>query len=352
MADSGPRQPADLNRYARQIRFAPMGESGQAGLLRSSAAVVGMGALGCVIAQHLVRSGVGRVKLIDRDIVEWTNLQRQVLYTEEDALGTLPKAEAAAARLRAINSGIAIEPYAEELSAANAERLLGGTDIIVDGTDNFGARYLMNDYAVKHGIPWIYGGAVGSGGMTMTIVPGVTPCYRCMFPDPPPPGTTDTCESAGVLSPLVDIVGSLEAIEAMKWLAGKQDRLHGGLLQLDIWDTRFMKLGVAGSKREHCPACGQGRYDYLDLAPDASDAATLCGRLTVQLRPAAPHRLHLPDLAGRLAAVGTVELNPFVLRVALEDGLVLILFPDGRALVQGTEDAELARRIYARILAP
>jgi molybdopterin-synthase adenylyltransferase len=341
-----------MNRYARQVRFAPMGESGQAGLLQSTAAVVGMGALGCVIAQHLVRSGVGRVKLIDRDIVEWTNLQRQVLYTEDDALGTLPKAEAAAARLRAVNSGVVIEAYAEELSASNAERLLAGSDIIMDGTDNFGTRYLMNDYAVKHRIPWVYGGAVGSGGMTMTILPGETPCYRCMFPEPPPPGTTDTCESAGVLSPLVDIVGSLQAIEAMKWLAGRRDRLHGGLLQLDIWDTRFTKLGLAGGKRDSCPACGEGRYDYLDIASDQSDAATLCGRLTVQLRPAASYRLHLPELAARLAPIGTVELNPYVLRLSLEEGLVLILFPDGRALVQGTEDAELARRVYARIMAP
>jgi len=352
MTADGSLQHAGMNRYARQIRFAPMGESGQAGLLRSTAAVVGMGALGCVIAQHLVRSGVGRVKLIDRDIVEWTNLQRQVLYTEDDALGTLPKAEAAALRLRAMNSGIVIEAFAEELSASNAERLLDGSDIIVDGTDNFGTRYLMNDYAVKQGIPWVYGGAVGSGGMTMTIVPGATPCYRCMFPDPPPPGATDTCESAGVLSPLVDIVGSLEAMEAMKWLAGRRDRLHGGLLQLDIWDTRFMKLGVSGSKRAQCPACGQGLYEFLDAERDPSDAATLCGRMTVQLRPTSPHRLRLPELAARLSAVGAVELNPFVLRLSLEEGLVLILFPDGRALVQGTEDTELARRVYARIMAP
>lgn len=338
------------DRYARQIRFAPFGAEGQAALSDSFAAVVGMGALGCIIAGHLVRSGIGRIRLIDRDIVEWTNLQRQALYTEEDARLAIPKAEAAAERLRSFNSGVMIEPVAADLHAGNAEALLTDADLILDGTDNFTTRYLINDTAVKHRIPWIYGGAVGASGMTMTIMPGETPCYRCLFPAAPPPGTTDTCETAGVLSPLVDVVASLQAIEALKLLGGRKERLHGALVQLDLWNTQFNKLNVAGGRRADCPCCGGGTYDYLNADGDEEAAAVLCGRMTVQLTPRQPHRLNLDELAERLQAAGPVERNPFLLRLTLDDQIVLVLFADGRALIQGTDDPQQARRIYTRIM--
>jgi Dinucleotide-utilizing enzymes involved in molybdopterin and thiamine biosynthesis family 2 len=256
--------PVSSERYARQVRFSPFGMEGQQRLSQSFAVVAGMGALGCVIANHLVRAGIGRIRLIDRDIVSWSNLHRQSLYTEADAKAGVPKAEAAAERLRAFNSGVAIEAAAVDLHAGNAESLLNGADLIVDGTDHFAVRYLINDAAVKFGIPWIYGGAVGASGMTMTIVPGETPCYRCLFPSPPPPGSTDTCETAGVLPPIVDLIGSLQAMEAIKLLGGCKEHLHGALIHADLWNTGFATMKTAGARRKDCPCCGLRRFDYLD----------------------------------------------------------------------------------------
>lgn len=341
--------PAD--RYARQTRFAPFGTEGQARLSAGFAVMVGMGALGCVIANHLVRAGIGRIRLIDRDVVDWTNLQRQSLYTEADAAASMPKAEAAAARLRTFNRDVVFDVRVSDLNPDNAETLLADADLILDGTDNFSTRYLINDAAVKFNIPWIYGGAVGAAGMTMTIRPGETPCYRCLFPEPPPPGTTDTCETAGVLSPIVDLIGSLQAMEAIKLLAGRTERLHGALIQVDLWETRFHPLQTSGAMRSECPCCGLRRFDYLDSPDYRGTEAVLCGRNTVQIVPAGAHRLHLDDLAERLKLTGTVERTPFLLKLTVEEGITLILFPDGRALVQGTDDPSLARRIYARILA-
>ena len=339
-------------RYARQVRFAPFGPEGQERLSRGFAVVVGLGALGCVIANHLVRAGIGRIRLIDRDIVGWSNLHRQSLYTESDATCGVPKAEAAAERLRAFNSQVNIESAAVHLNPRNAEQLLADADLIVDGTDHFGVRYLINDTAVKFGIPWIYGGAVGASGMTMTIVPGKTPCYRCLFPSPPPPGSADTCETAGVLPPIVDVIGSLQAMEAIKLLAGREERLHGGLIHADLWNTGFAKTKTAGARREDCPCCGLRRFEFLDAQGSEASETVLCGRETVQITPTGPLSLDLDELAERLKAAGRIERNPWLLRIALEDGITLALFPDGRTLVQGTDDPERARRIYERVLSP
>ncbi|WP_049867871.1 ThiF family adenylyltransferase [Paenibacillus sp. D9] len=341
--------PSSSIRYARQIRFAPVGEAGQTSLASSRAAVAGMGALGCVIASHLVRSGVGEVVLIDRDIVEWSNLQRQMLYSERDAALGTPKAAAAAARLREANSSVRVFPAIADLTPGSAESLLAGADIIVDGTDNFSARYLINDYAVKHGIPWVYGGAVASGGMTMTVIPGETPCYRCLYPAPPAGGIADTCETAGVLSPLVDIVGSLQAMEAIKWLTGNRQAMSGSLLQLDVWRNSWMQVSAGNARREDCPCCGQGRFAFLE-EPQQESSAVMCGRSTVQVTPSRPLGLDLSRLASRLESSGRAELGPYSLRYRSESGLTVIIFPDGRALVQGTQDPIKAKGLYTDIL--
>ncbi|MBD2872572.1 ThiF family adenylyltransferase [Paenibacillus sp. IB182493] len=338
------------SRYARQIRYAPIGPGGQQALIASRAAVVGIGALGSVIAQHLVRSGVGYVRVIDRDIVEWSNLQRQMLYTEQDVLALLPKAEAAAARLREMNGSVIVEPRVADLTTANAEELLGDVHVILDGSDNFSVRYLMNDYSVKHNIPWIYGGAVGASGMTMTVVPGDTPCYRCLFEEPPAPGAADTCETAGVISPIVDIVGSLQAAEAIKLLSGNRQALHRTLFQVDLWNHAWLPVALANARREGCACCGRGRFDFLDEQSSGPAAASLCGRHSVQITPLTPAALHLEELAARLRPVGSVTLNRFLLRIALENDLTLVLFGDGRAIVQGTDQIAKARAVYAEIL--
>lgn len=341
----------DNNRYARQMRFRPVGESGQRKLLEARVAVIGVGALGCVIAQHLVRSGVGYVRIIDRDIVEWSNLQRQLLYTEQDATDLLPKSEAAARRLTAMNRHVAIEPVSADLSADNADNLLKDVDLILDGTDNFTVRYLINDYAVREGLPWIYGGAVGASGMTMTVLPGATPCYRCVFPDPPPPGASDTCETAGVISPIVDVIGSVQATEAIKLLTGNVEALHGTLFQVDLWNHAWMPLSISHAKRPDCPCCGPSRrFDYLEQSDHVPVAATLCGRNSVHLSPGATVKLDLGKLANQLASAGEVDLNPYLLRIRLHNGMTFVLFADGRSIIQGTDETSKARSVYAELL--
>jgi len=338
-------------RYARQARFSGIGAEGQRRLLRSRAAIVGVGALGCALANHLARAGVGSLTLIDRDIVDRTNLQRQMLFDEADAAAGTPKAVAAAARLSAVNGGISITPRVADLNAFNAARLLEGADIVLDGTDNFGTRHLINEYCVKNGIPWVYGGAVGASGMSLTVVPGTTPCLRCLFPSTPPGGSLDTCETAGVLAPIVDTIASVQAMEALKLLAGREDALHGSLLQIDLWHSQWQSLSVGGARNPDCPVCGQRRFEALD--GDAGDEAmtvSLCGRSTVQVMPGRPMTLDLKALEPRLARAGSAELTAYSLRLQLPGGLTFVLFDDGRALVIGTEEAQTARRVYAELL--
>lgn len=338
----------DRTRYSRQILFAPIGEAGQRKLLASRVAVVGMGALGTVLANHMVRAGVGFVRLIDRDFVEPSNLQRQMLYDENDAEQGLPKAAAAAEKLRRINSGVAVEPVIADLTWQNAEKLLSDTDLVLDGTDNFQVRYLVNDVCVKHNIPWVYGGGVSAHGMTVTIRPGVTPCLRCLFESAPAPGTAQTCDTAGVIGPLIHIVASFQAVEAMKILVGDTDALRPTLLNVSIWDHYLTEIHVANSRRPDCPCCGKRQFDYLQPRSEM-EPVSLCGRDTVQISPAADMKLDLDTLEHRLSLLGTVERNKFLLRFQT-GGQRLVVFPDGRVLVQGTNDPALARTLYAKYI--
>ncbi|USG67167.1 ThiF family adenylyltransferase [Brevibacillus ruminantium] len=336
-------------RYSRQILFAPIGRAGQEKLAQSRVAIVGMGALGTVSANHMVRAGVGFVRIIDRDFVEPSNLQRQMLYDEEDARQHLPKAIAAHAKLTRINSEVQIEPVVADLTARNAESLLADVDLVLDATDNFQVRYLVNDVCVKHGIPWVYGGAVSATGTFTAIRPGVTPCLRCLFPEAPNPGEMATCDTAGVIGPIIHIIASYQATEAFKLLVGAEDALNPHLEHFDLWNNQHQQIKVAGGKRPDCLTCGQRQFSFLQ--PDSQDgqAASLCGRDTVQISPVEGAALDLDVLAGRLAPLGVVEKNKFLLRFHA-DSHTLVIFPDGRVLVQGTDDVSLARTLHARYI--
>jgi molybdopterin-synthase adenylyltransferase len=334
-------------RYSRQILFAPIGEKGQRQLQQSRVAIAGLGALGTALANHMVRSGVGYVRLIDRDFVEESNLQRQMLYDENDAREGLPKAVAAKQKLQAVNSEVTVEAHVADIHADNAEALLTDVDLILDGTDNFGIRYLINDVSLKHTIPWIYGGAVSSRGMTHTFLPGKTPCLRCLFPQPPEPGSAETCDTAGVIGPIVQIVASLQATEALKLLTGNAAAGHGKMRHMDIWYNQDLTMDVSGKRDPQCPACVQRKWEYLDPRHKREGAVSLCGRNTIQISPSQPQQLDLSRLSERLKAVGKVEQNPFLLRLNVDDHR-LVIFPDGRILVQGTDDPGTARSLAAR----
>ncbi|GAB6933363.1 ThiF family adenylyltransferase [Calditerricola satsumensis] len=336
-------------RYSRQILFAPIGREGQERLARSRVAIVGMGALGTVLANHMVRAGVGYVRLIDRDVVEMSNLQRQMLYDEDDARAHLPKAVAAADKLRRINSDVTVEPHVVDLNATNAESLLANVDLVLDGTDNFQVRFLVNDVCVKHGIPWVYGGVVRARGMVALLRPGTTPCLRCLF-DSPPAAHTETCDTVGVIGPIVHVVASYQAAEALKLLVGATDKLTPVLRYFDLWEGHVSAMKLDGARKRDCPCCARRRFDFLDPQREAGAVTTLCGRNTVQITPPQPLALNLDDLAARLAAVGPVERNRFLLRARVSDAHTLVVFPDGRVLVQGTDNPVVAKSLYARYI--
>jgi adenylyltransferase/sulfurtransferase len=332
-------------RYSRQVLFEEIGAAGQARLMASRVVLVGCGALGTVQASLLVRAGVGALRIVDRDFVEESNLQRQILFDEEDVRSLLPKAVAAAAKLKTTNSLVAVEGIVEDLNASSAERLLGGFDLILDATDNFDARYLVNDYAVKNGTPWIYGACVGSYGLSFPILPGDTPCLRCVFESAPPPGLAPTCDTAGVLGPIVGIVASLQAAEALKILAGRLDRVSRRIAAVDVWEGRHTLIDLPPRDPE-CACCAGRRFTYLE-GREGADTATLCGRNAVQIRRRDGARLDLDEVARRLAPLGTLERNRFLVRAHI-DRYRLTVFADGRAIVDGTTDAGVARSLYAR----
>ncbi|AGK55540.1 ThiF family adenylyltransferase [Bacillus sp. 1NLA3E] len=338
----------ELERYSRQMLFKPIGKDGQSKLVKSRAAIVGMGALGTVIANHLVRSGVGFVRIIDRDIVELSNLQRQSLYTEIDSEEKIPKVIAAEKRLKEINSTVIVEPILSDLNLDNAEELLGGFDVIVDGSDNFMTRYLINDVAVKHGIPWVYGGAVSSRGMFATIIPGKTPCYRCLFPDIPA-GLGETCDTIGVLSPITDIIGSFEAMEALKLLVGVDT--NPNLEQLDIWYNSSLQMDISDGRNPKCPTCVEHKYDFLDRSSHQQIAYTsLCGRDTVQINPRNKQEIDFIKTAERLKSSGKVEMNPYMLRFSPNDEITIVFFKDGRVLIHGLNDLVKAKTYYSKYI--
>jgi len=334
------------DRYCRQSLLPEIGMEGQRKLQESRAVVVGIGALGSSAANFLVRAGVGQVVLIDRDLVELHNLQRQILYTEEDV--NRPKAVAAAEILRKINSSVVIESQIVDLNVSNAEKLLVGADIVLDGTDNLPTRFLINDVCVKHGIPWIYAGAVGTGGMVMPILPGSTPCFRCLVPSLPRPGVLQTCDVAGVLNTAPAIIASYECTLALQILTGQFEAKDetSYLVHLDAWLQTFDRIAVA--RRPDCPCCGKGRLDFLD-AVSREMITSLCGRDAIQITPAAPMEIPLEELETRLSRLGEVRFTPSMLifRSGTEE---LSIFRDGRAIIKGTKDEATARSLYARYI--
>jgi adenylyltransferase/sulfurtransferase len=333
----------ELNdRYSRQVLFGGIGAAGQRKLGAAHVAVVGCGATGSAIASLLARAGVGSLRIIDRDYVEPSNLQRQSLFDEADAAECLPKAIAATRKIGAFNSQIVVEPQVADLTPANIETLLAGTTLILDGTDNFETRYLLNDFAVSRSLPWIYTAAVGSYGVTLNVLPGKTACLACVFPDAPR-GTVETCETAGILNSAVNLAASIAATEALKLLVGAEDRVRRTLLSFDVWTNERAEIGAA-QPRPGCRTCGQ--RDFLHLAGEGRPHITLCGRNAVQI-----HERHRPldfaEMTERLKPHGTVRHNDFVLKF-FHEPYEMTLFPDGRAIIKGTTDTGVARSLYAR----
>jgi molybdopterin-synthase adenylyltransferase len=337
-----------MDRYIRQMRFPPLCEEGQRRLSAARALICGCGALGSVIANTLVRAGVGAVRIVDRDFVELSNLARQALFDEADATAGMPKAVAAAEKLRGINSAVEIEPIVADVNHANIERLCDGVDVIVDGTDNFETRFLINDAAVKLRIPWIYGGCVGAEGQTMTILPGETPCLRCLMETCPPPGSTPTCDTAGILGPIAGLIASIEAMEAIKILSGNRDAVSRHLTVIDLWQNHIKQVDVSRLRDEvDCPTCKRGEYAWLS-GREGGQTAVLCGRNAVQLSHPGTS-ISLTDLAQRLAGVGQITLNRYLLRLKVPP-YEITLFSDGRAIISGTDDVTVARTIYAKYI--
>jgi molybdopterin/thiamine biosynthesis adenylyltransferase len=356
-----------LARYHRQMLLPGFGEEGQRRLLGSTALILGCGALGSVAADMLARAGVGQLVIADRDFVELTNLQRQVLFDEQDVADAVPKAEAARRKLARINSQTRVTAIVDDINHTNIERYADGVDILVDGLDNFETRYLANDVAVRYGLPWVYGAAVGTTGMTFAVLPHTggkaawempaaggfaTPCFRCLFEEAPPPGTSPTCDTVGVIGPAVAVVANFQVAEALKILTGNYDRVSRKLLSLDLWANQVLQLDVGNARADgDCPCCKHGRFEYLD-GKAGSAAASLCGRNAVQLR----HRqvaagIDFGTITDRLRRQARVSANEFMLRAYITDGnkdFEMTLFPDGRAIVQGTDDISIARGIYAK----
>ncbi len=334
-------------RYARQTLFAGIGQRGQERISQGRVLIVGCGALGTILANNLARAGVGSLRIADRDYVEGNNLQRQILYDENDVRRRMPKAIAAAEQLGRVNHLIHIEPLVTDVTADNIDELLEGIDLVLDGTDNFETRYLLNEASVKLDIPWIYSGVIASYGVTMTIRPHDTACLRCVFPERPLPGTTPTCDTAGVLNGIVGVIAGIASTEALKLLVGSP-QIAKGMTWVDLWQNTFDQIELP--RQEDCPVCGQSQYEYLD-APLGEGGITLCGRNAVQVRPsirgAGP--VDLESMAARLAPVGIVATNGFLLRLQV-DGYDITLFPDARAIIKGTDDTVVARSLYAKYI--
>ena len=334
----------ERERYSRQILFAGLGEEGQERLLRAHAAIVGCGALGSFQAAALARAGVGRLTIIDRDYVEPSNLQRQWLFEESDAAEALPKAVAAERRLARINSWVQARGVVADLTPANVEELVGEAQVILDGTDNFETRYLINDFALSRGIPWIYGAAVGSYGLTMPVIPGRTACLRCVYPDPPA-GAQPTCETAGVLNSITAVIAALQTADALKILAGRTDAVRARLTTADVWEGGVRQIEQP-SPDPNCPACGA--RDFVHLEGRRRAPVSLCGRNAGQIHERA-RPLDLVQLKAALAPLGEVRANEFALRF-VTGPYEMTIFPDGRAIIKGTTDIGLARSLYARFV--
>jgi adenylyltransferase/sulfurtransferase len=335
-----------LDRYSRQTLFGPIGKNGQERLGDSSVAIIGCGALGTVLANNLCRAGIGRLVIADRDYIELNNLQRQILFDEDDIARRLPKAIAAAEKLHRVNSTTKIEALVEDINFDGIESLVQNVDLVLDATDNFETRYLLNDVCVKYARPWIYSGVIASYGVTMNIVPGDTPCLRCIFPEMPLPGTTPTCDTAGVLNGIVGAIAGVAATEALKLLL-QSDKVSRAMFWMDVWENTSERIELP--RQPDCPSCGLHQYEFLDSL-SGNSSTSLCGRDAVQVRGGKKgDRINLPDLAERLRPVGQVSFNEFLLRFIV-DGYELTIFPDARAIIKGTDDEQVAKSVYARYI--
>lgn len=339
--------PSQIDRYSRQTLFAAIGSEGQRRLADSRVAIIGCGALGSAQVESLARAGVSTLRIVDRDFVEYSNLQRQSMFTEDDATNRLPKVIAAANHLRQINSEITIEPEIADVNHSNIERLIEGCDLVIDGTDNFATRYLINDACVKHEVNWIYGAAVGSYGVTMTIRPKVTPCLRCIFPEAPPAASAPTCDTAGVIMPIINIVAAVQVSEALKLLTGCEQDLHQSLMQFDVWRNDWRRISI-GRPDTECTTCS--RREFTTLTEVSTDfAAVLCGRHAVQVSPAHAAHINLAALGERLAGAGEVKLNDYLLRFRTGE-FEMTVFQDARSIIRGTDDVATARSLYAKFI--
>ena len=335
-----------MERYRKQILLREIGEEGQERLRSSHAVVIGCGALGTVIANTLVRMGVGSIAIVDRDFIETDNLHRQILFDEDDIRNNLPKAVAAARKLEKINPTITIKPVVEDINAGNIEDIIRVTDCVIDGTDNFETRFLINDACHHMKIPWVYGGVVGTYGMSYTILPGKTACFRCFIRDVPEPGATETCDTVGVLATAVSIIASIETTEAIKILTGRRDDLLGKLITIDVWNGRYQSIKLKVD--ENCPVCKHGRYDFLD-ARESSKTVSLCGRNAIQITPGKKTNIGFDELARRLERAGSVTYNEHLLKFTA-DGAEISLFRDGRAIMKGVKDEAAARTIFSKYI--
>lgn len=334
------------DRYSRQTLFSPIGKAGQELLGQASVAILGCGALGTGLANNLCRAGVGRLVIADRDYIELNNLQRQILYDEEDIKQRLPKAVAAVNRLSRVNSQVRLEARVEDIDAESIETLVKEVDLVLDATDNFETRYLLNDASVKHGRPWIYSGVVASYGVTMNILPNITPCLRCVFPQMPEPGSSATCDTIGVLNGIVAAITGVAATEALKILL-KSEKVSREMFWMDVWENTSERIELP--VQPECPTCGQHSYEFLETL-SGPRSASLCGRNAVQVRGGRRgDRLNLSALAERLRPVGQVAHNEFLLRLLVDD-YELTVFPDARAIIKGTDDEQVARSVYARYI--
>jgi molybdopterin/thiamine biosynthesis adenylyltransferase len=337
--------PETDERYSRQILFSPIGVEGQRKLSAGRVLLVGSGALGSSHAEMLARAGVGKLRIVDRDFVEFTNLQRQTLFKESDAQERLPKAIAAKQRLAKINSGVEVEAIVADVNNSNVEQLIADCDVVLDGTDNFQVRYLLNDACVKNGVTWIYGAAVSSYGTTMTIIPRLTPCLRCIFDEMPDAGSSPTCDTAGVIMPIIATVSATQVTEALKLLVGDTASLHRSLMQFDVWANDRQKI-MLREPDPSCKCCGLREFEYLDAGAQEF-AAVLCGRNAVQIAPATTANIDLVHLAANIALLADVKQNEYLLRFSV-NGNEITVFADGRAIIKGTDDITTARSIYAR----
>ncbi len=335
------------DRYSRQILFSPIGTKGQEKLLSSRVLILGCGALGSSHSEMLARAGIGNLRIVDRDFVEFSNLQRQTLFSESDAENRLPKAVAAKSRLAEVNPSINVEAIVADINASNIESLVKDCDVVIDGSDNFQLRYLVNDACVKHSIPWVYGAAVSSYGSAMTIIPRKTPCLRCVFEEMPDAGSSPTCDTAGVIMPIISTISAIQVSEAIKLLVNDRDSLHQTLMQIDVWTNERHAIKL-GEPNPDCPACAQQKFEFLDAA-NGDSSAVLCGRDAVQISPSRPTEIDLALLATRMRSVGDVKHNEYLVRFFSGENEVTV-FRDGRAIIKGTDDISVGRSIYARFV--